>query len=66
MSFMDQMYKRGVDKMLEGGLDAHLGYGKHDKADKQTAHSRNGFSDKPVKTGHGNLSIKVPRDRSAS
>ena len=35
MSFMDQMYKRGVEKMLEGELDAHLGYEKHDKAEKE-------------------------------
>jgi hypothetical protein len=24
MSFMEQMYKRGVEKMLEGELDAHF------------------------------------------
>ena len=28
-SFIDQLYKRGVEKMLEGELDAHLGYNKH-------------------------------------
>ena len=31
MAFMDQMYKRGVEKMLEGELDAHLGYEKHER-----------------------------------
>lgn len=66
MSFMDQMYKRGVEKMLEGELDAHLGYEKHDKLKKNTINSRNGYSDKSVKTEHGELSIKVPRDRDAS
>jgi len=31
---MDQMYKRGVEKMLEGELDAHLGYDKHERKEK--------------------------------
>ena len=66
MSFMDQMYKRGVEKMLEGELDSHLGYEKHDKQSKSTSNSRNGYGEKTVKTEHGELSIKVPRDREAS
>lgn len=66
MSFMDQMYKRGVEKMLEGELDSHLGYEKHDKQSKSTSNSRNGYGEKTVKTEHGELSIKVPRDRQAS
>lgn len=66
MSFMDQMYKRGVEKMLEGELDAHLGYEKHDKHSKNTTNSRNGYGEKTVKTEHGELAIKVPRDRESS
>lgn len=66
MSFMDQMYKRGVEKMLEGELDSHLGYEKHDKRSKSTSNSRNGYGEKTVRTEHGELSIKVPRDREAS
>ena len=66
MSFMDQMYKRGVEKMLEGELDSHLGYEKHDKQSKSTTNSRNGYGEKTVKTEHGELAIKVPRDREAS
>lgn len=66
MSFMDQMYKRGVEKMLEGELDSHLGYVKHDKQSKQTDNSRNGYGEKKVKTEHGELDIKVPRDRDSS
>lgn len=66
MSFMDQVYKRGVEKMLEGELDSHLGYQKHDKHTKETTNSRNGYGEKTVKTEHGELVIKVPRDREAS
>lgn len=31
MSFMNQIYKPGVEMMLGGELDSHLGYVKHDK-----------------------------------
>ncbi len=63
-SFMDQLYKRGVEKMLEGELDAHLGYSKH--ASNPSTNARNGYSSKTIKTQHGQTEIKVPRDRDAS
>ena len=47
-SFLAKLQKRGIEKMLEGELDAHLGYDKHDKTDGTNA--RNGFSTKKVKT----------------
>ncbi len=50
MTFMGQMNKRGVEKMLEGELDAHLGYEKHDKLKRGTSNYRNGHSDNSVKT----------------
>ena len=28
-SFVEELYKRGVETMLEGELEAHLGYSKH-------------------------------------
>ena len=63
-SFMDQLYKRGVEKMLEGELDDHLGYKKHSTSSSTNA--RNGYSSKTIKTQHGQAEIKVPRDRDAS
>lgn len=50
--------------MLEGELDAHLDYEKHQPSD--SGNSRNGYSSKKVKTSLGETSIKVPRDREAS
>jgi putative transposase len=50
--------------MLEGELDAHLGYDKHDKSFK--TNSRYGFSSKKVKTSFGESKIQVPIDRDAS
>ena len=62
--FIDDLYKRGVEKMLEGELDGHLGYEKHQTTNSSNA--RNGFSEKTIKTEHGKTSIKVPRDRHSS
>ena len=63
-NFLAQLQKRGIEKMLEGELDAHLGYEKHEKA--PVANSRNGFSSKRIKTSFGESEIQVPRDRDAS
>ena len=63
-SFIDELYTRGVEQMLEGELDAHLGYQKHQTSLKENA--RNGFSKKIIKTRHGRSEIQVPRDRASS
>ncbi|EKT4510858.1 transposase, partial [Flavobacterium psychrophilum] len=62
--FLAQLQKRGIEKMLEGELDAHLGYDKHQKTTKTNA--RNGFSNKKIKTSFGESEIQVPRDRDAT
>jgi transposase-like protein len=62
--FLAQLQKRGIEKILEGELDAHLGYQKHDKA--LSSNARNGYSSKKVKTSLGESEIAVPRDRDAS
>lgn len=63
-AFLKQIQKRGIEKMLEGELDGHLGYSKSQKSDN--TNSRNGYSDKKVRTSFGESSIQVPRDRDAS
>lgn len=63
-SFLKQIQKRGIEKMLEGELDDHLGYDKHEKT--STSNSRNGYSQKKVRTSLGESQIQVPRDRNAS
>jgi putative transposase len=62
--FLGQIQKRAIEKMLEGELDGHLGYGKHEQTDGSNA--RNGYSKKKVKTSYGESEIRVPRDREAS
>ena len=49
--FMSQLYKRGVEQMLEGELDNHLGYDKYQVSDSEN--TRNGHSKKIIKTEHG-------------
>lgn len=63
-SFIDELYTRGVEKMLEGELDAHLGYDKNQLND--SVNSRNGYGKKNIKTKHGKAEIQVPRDRHSS
>jgi putative transposase len=63
-SFLAQLQKRGIEKILEGELDAHLGYEKHAKT--TSGNARNGTTSKQVKTSFGESTIQVPRDREAS
>jgi putative transposase len=63
-SFLAQLQKRGIEKMLEGELDAHLGYEKHEKT--SVSNARNGFGTKRIKTSFGESEIQVPRDRDAT
>jgi len=61
-NFVSKLYKRGVETMLEGELDSHLGYTKsQSRTSKDNA--RNGYGKKKIKTNQGELEIKVPRDR---
>lgn len=63
-SFLKEIQKRGIEKMLEGELDGHLDYEKHQKSTGSNA--RNGHSKKRIKTSFGESEILVPRDREAS
>ena len=55
--------KRVLESALEGELDEHLGYAKHDPAGRSTANSRNGKRSKTVVTEVGPVELDVPRDR---
>lgn len=47
--------------MLEGELDAHLGYEKHTSSGNNSDNSRNGSFPKKIRTEHGESTIRVPR-----
>lgn len=59
----DQLFKRGIESLLNAELTAHLGYTKHEKAAERRSNARNGTTPKTIKTTEGELQIDVPRDR---
>jgi transposase-like protein len=63
---LGQLTKMVVEGALEGELDDHLGYGKHDPAGRDGGNSRNGHRAKTVITEAGPVEISVPRDRDSS
>lgn len=54
------------EAMLQGEMDAHLGYEPNDHGYKDTENRRNGYIHKNVKTTYGDIGIDVPRDRDAT
>jgi transposase-like protein len=63
---LGRLTKVVLDSALEGELDAHLGYRKHDAAGDGSGNSRNGHRGKTVLTEAGPVEISVPRDRDSS
>ena len=58
--FLKALQKRGIEKMLEGEFNHHLGYDKHKKSLSDNV--RNGTTEKTIKTAFGESQIQVPRD----
>lgn len=65
-SFFNSLYKRGIEEMLQGELDEHLGYEKHAPEGRNSGNSRNGSYRKKVKTESlGDMVLSIPRDRNS-
>src|ERR1035438_5569608 len=63
---LGRLTKVVLESALEGEMDAHLGYARHDPAGNGSGNSRNGKRAKTVVTDVGPVQIEVPRDRDAS
>ena len=63
---LGRLTKVVLEGALEGEMDAHLGYARHDPAGRDGQNSRNGHRAKTVLTDVGPVEIDVPRDRDAS
>lgn len=63
---LGRLTKLVTEAALEGEMDDHLGYAKHDPAGRNGGNSRNGTRVKTVLTEAGPVPIAVPRDRDAS
>ena len=61
--FLKQLHAQVLEKMLEGEMDAHLGYEKHSVSGNNSGNSRNGSYPKKIQTEHGEAVIPIPRDR---
>jgi putative transposase len=63
---LGKLTKMVIEGALEGELDDHLGYGKHEPEGRDGGNSRNGRRAKTVLTDTGPVEISVPRDRDSS
>lgn len=65
-TFFNDLFKQGVEEMLQAELDDHLGYGKYAREGRKTGNSRNGSYSKKVKTESlGDMLLNIPRDRNS-
>jgi putative transposase len=65
-SFFNDLFKRGVEEMLQGELDEHLGYQRYSKEGNNSGNSRNGSYSKKLKTESlGDMVLNIPRDRNS-
>jgi transposase-like protein len=65
-SFFNDLFKQGVEEMLQAEPDEHLGYEKYAREGHNTGNSRNGTYSKKVKTESlGDMVLNIPRDRNA-
>lgn len=52
-----------IQTMLEAEIEDNLGYSKHNYKEKITNNSRNGHSNKTVRSEYGTIDLDIPRDR---
>ena len=63
-AFTKELLAPTIQAMLEAEMDNHLGYEKHNPQGDNSGNSRNGYSQKTLKTSEaGPITIAVPRDR---
>lgn len=62
--YFNSIFKQGIEEMLQGEMDEHLGYSKHDVQGYNTGNSRNGTFPKTISTENvGDVLLNIPRDR---
>lgn len=63
--FLKDLHSQVLEQMLQGEMDAHLGYEKHSAEGNNSGNSRNGCFPKKIQTAHGESVIRIPRDRNS-
>src|SRR5581483_5381637 len=61
-----QMKKQILERMLQGELTHHLGYGPDEAKPPAQSNHRNGTSPKTVLTEDGAVALAIPRDRAGT
>jgi putative transposase len=62
-AFMRDISKEVLETLFDGEMSEFLGYERYDQKSKETDNSRNGHSQKQVKSKFGAIDLEVPRDR---
>jgi putative transposase len=66
-NYFNAVFKQGVEEMLQGEMDEHLGYHKHTVEGYNSGNSRNGSFPKTVTTENvGDVVLSIPRDRNGT
>ena len=62
---LKQLTKAILERALDSELTEHLGYEKSALAGRNSGNSRNGTTQKTLKTDNGDMKIAIPRDRNS-
>ncbi|MGE5574808.1 MAG: IS256 family transposase [Ignavibacteria bacterium] len=57
------LFKDTLQGIFEAEMEEHLGYKKHSICGNNSGNSRNGYSEKTIKSRFGKTKVKIPRDR---
>ena len=63
---LKQLTKKVAERALNAEMEQHLGYARHAPEGKNSGNSRNGKSNKTVRSVHGEIDLDIPRDRNGS
>lgn len=62
-AMLKDLFSETLQEILEAELDTELGYAKNQSLPEGSDNRRNGHTKKQVRSGYGELSLSVPRDR---
>ena len=62
-SIMQDMMSIILEGALDEEMNEELGYSKYDYRNKETDNSRNGYSQKTMRTSYGDMELDISRDR---
>ncbi|KAG1649253.1 putative transposase for insertion sequence element ISRM3-like [Nymphon striatum] len=63
---LQELTKRLTERALQAEMEQHVGYAKNDVAGNNSGNSRNGATNKSVRSVHGDIDLDIPRDRNGT